>query len=119
MPLPNPFLDFPKHLHHASKPPVIANDRETEAAAREDGYVDEYQHKEYPCVLNGMVADLEEQAEAASNGFLYAGPVDAPFPHAVSRTINSIEDDPRFPKNTGVVAPALEAKAVGDAGPEA
>ena len=39
---PHPFHEFPKHLYHATKLPVIAYDKETEAKARAEDYGDTY-----------------------------------------------------------------------------
>lgn len=62
---PHPFHEFPKHLHHASKPAVIAHNSEEETAARDAGYGDEYIHQEYPKHVHGRTVNNAEEEAAA------------------------------------------------------
>ncbi len=48
----HPFHAFPVHLFHESKPPIVANDAETESKARADGYGETYVHQDYPKHVN-------------------------------------------------------------------
>ncbi len=93
MDVKRPFHEFPVHLYHKEKPAVVANDSETRDKALADGFSTEYQPQEYPKMVHGEVNDLKEQAAAAADGFFYSGPVDAPFPHTVSKTIKCAEED--------------------------
>ncbi len=110
MSLLHPFHEFPKFLHHASLPPVVANDSGTEAEARSKGYTEEFIGHEYPKMVHVEVADAKAQGEGAAHGFTYAGPADAPFPHTASRTFKSAEEE-NAAKNGGAVDPALAEKA--------
>lgn len=44
----HPHYEYPVHLYHASKEPVVAFDSKTLNDALDDGYGTEYIHRDYP-----------------------------------------------------------------------
>lgn len=93
MSLLHPFHEFPIHLYHKEKPAIVANDAETRDKALADGFGTEYVPQDYPKMVHAEVADAKEQAMAQAHGFVYSGAVDAPYPHTVSRTFKSAEEE--------------------------
>jgi len=87
----HPFHEFPPegiHLHHKTKPPIVAHDSETRDKAMQDGYTTEYLHKDFPAVKHVEVHNAAEADDAAAHGFHGSGD----FPRTVSRTFQSEEE---------------------------
>ncbi len=91
MDLRHPFHIFPIHLYHATKPPVVANDSESEAKLRAEGYSEDYVPQEFPKYVHAEVADEAAQVAAAKDGFAFQGSPEEPYPHIVSKLVQAPE----------------------------
>jgi hypothetical protein len=85
---------FPIHLYHATKPPIVASDSETEAKALADGYTTTYIMQEYPKMVYEDVVDGNAQNAAAANGFAYVGNPTDPYPRKMGKMITAPPADP-------------------------
>jgi hypothetical protein len=60
----HPFHEFPKHMYHEGKDPLVVQNATDEAAALADGYTHKYAFKEFPKMVDGVVANNADEESA-------------------------------------------------------
>lgn len=75
----HPFHEFPKHLFHEGKDPLVVQNAKDEAAALTDGYTLKYTFKEFPKMVDGVIANNADE-EAAIKAKVAVTPEPEPEP---------------------------------------
>lgn len=81
----HPFHEFPKHLFHEGKDPLVVQNAKDEAAALADGYTLKYAFKEFPKMVDGVIANNADE-EAAIKAKVAVAPEPEPEKPVIEET---------------------------------